>query len=252
MTPSSTATERSDLLLHAYLDGELDVSGSVDVEKNIGSDPVVANNAASIIALQKVLREKVPHEPIPPYLKSRIDAAVGKRPARSKPTWMLMAASVVAAMALSSTSTWIALQVPAVNTTLANELIDSHMRSLAAPQPTDVVSSDGHTVKPWFNGRIPQSPRVVDLAPDGFPLVGGRIDVVNKVAVPTLVYSRRRHIISLTAVSLSNGEAVPVSTKPANGFNIVSWRNGDSAYWAISDLNENELSAFAKLFQKAS
>jgi anti-sigma factor RsiW len=105
-------------------------------------------------------------------------------------------------------------------------------------------------VKPWFNGRILQSPRVVDLASDGFPLVGGRIDVVNKVAVPTLVYSRRRHIISLTAISLPKGEALPVSPGPANGFNIVSWRNGDNAYWAISDLNENELSAFAKLFQK--
>lgn len=250
MKPSSTATERSDLLLHAYLDGELDVSASVDVERIIASDTVVANNANSIVALQKVLREKVPPERIPPELKSRIEAAVGRRPTRRRPTWMLMAASVVAAIALSSTSTWIALQVPPSSIALANELVDSHMRSLAASQPTDVVSSDRHIVKPWFNGRIPQSPRVVDLASDGFPLVGGRIDVVNKVAVPTLVYSRRRHIISLTAISLPKGEALPVSTGPANGFNIVSWRNGDNAYWAISDLNENELSAFAKLFQK--
>ena len=154
MKPSSTATERSDLLLHAYLDGELDVSASVDVERIIASDTVVANNANSIVALQKVLREKVPRERIPPELKSRIEAAIGRRPARRRPTWMLMAASVVAAIALSSTSTWIALQVPPSSTALANELVDSHMRSLAASQPTDVVSSDRHIVKPWFNGRI--------------------------------------------------------------------------------------------------
>ena len=164
---------------------------------------------------------------------------------------MLMAASVVAAIALSSMTTRMLLQAPPTSTTLANELIDSHMRSLAASQPTDVVSSDRHVVKPWFNGKISQSPRVVDLAKDEFPLVGGRIDVVNKVAVPTLVYSRRRHIISLTAVSLSNAEPLPASIGPTNGFNMVSWRKDDSVYWAISDLNENELKAFAKLFQEA-
>jgi len=161
-----------------------------------------------------------------------------------------MAASVVLAIALSSMSTRMLVQVPP-STTLANELIDSHMRSLAASQPTDVVSSDRHVVKPWFAGKIPQSPRVVDLATDEFPLVGGRIDVVNKVAVPTLVYSRRRHIISLTAVSSSNAEPLPASIKPTNGFNVVSWRKDDSVYLAISDLNENELKAFAKLFQEA-
>jgi anti-sigma factor RsiW len=162
---------------------------------------------------------------------------------------MLMAASVVAAIALSSMSTRMLLQETSTSATLANELIDSHMRSLAASQPTDVVSSDRHAVKPWFNGKILQSPRVVDLAKEEFPLVGGRIDVVNKVAVPTLVYSRRRHIISLTAVSISNGESFPASIGPVNGFNIVSWRKDDNLYWAISDLNENELNAFAKLFQ---
>jgi anti-sigma factor RsiW len=251
MAPSRPSTERSDLLLHAYLDGELDVSTAVELERTIASDPLVANKANSVIALQKVLREKVPREQIPPYLKSRIEAALGKQRARSRPSWMLMAASVVAAIALSSMTTRVLLQAPPASTTVANELIDGHMRSLAASQPTDVVSSDGHVVKPWFNSKILQSPRVVDLAKDEFPLIGGRIDVVNKVAVPTLVYSRRRHIISLTAVALFQGETVPISTRPANGFNTVSWSNGDTAYWAISDLNENELNSFAKLFQSA-
>ena len=250
MTPSSAATEQPDQLLHAYLDGELDVAASVAVERDIQSDPLIAKKADDILALQKVLREKFPREPIPPHLSSRIKVLTGKRPARPRPTWMLMAASVVAAIALSSTSTWLALQVPLTNSA-ASELIDGHMRSLAASQPTDVVSSDGHTVKPWFNGKLPQSPKVVNLATEGFPLIGGRIDVVSKIPVPTLVYGRRNHVISLTAISLPKGETAPAPVKPANGFNIVSWSNGETVYWAISDLNENELNTFAKLFQTA-
>ena len=197
------------------------------------------------------LRREFPPEPIPSYLKSRIDAAVGtsKRPVR--PTWMLMAASVVAAMALSSSSTWLALRTPATNIILA-ELVDGHMRALAAPQPIDIVSSDRHTVKPWFTGKIPQSPKVVDLAGEGFPLVGARIDVFGKTPVPTLVYSRRRHLISLSAVSSSDNAPSPYSSRPINGFNIVSWNVGETTYWALSDLNVTELNAFAKLFQQAS
>ena len=137
MTPSSAATEQPDLLLHAYLDGELEVAASVAVERDIQSDPMIAKRASSILALQQVLREKFPREPIPPHLSSRIEAVVGKRATRGRPTWMLMAASVVAAIALSSTSTWLALQAPLTNGA-ASELIDGHMRSLAAPQPTDV------------------------------------------------------------------------------------------------------------------
>ena len=251
MTPSSATTEQPDLLLHAYLDGELEVAASVALERDIQSDPTIAKRASNILALQQVHRENFPREPIPPHLSSRIEAVVGKRATRGRPTWMLMAASVVAAIALSSTSTWLALQAPLTNGA-ASELIDGHMRSLAASQPTDVVSSDGHTVKPWFNGKIPQSPKVVDLAAEGFPLIGGRIDVVSKVPVPTLVYGRRSHVISLTAILRSKGETAPAPLKPANGYNIVSWSNGETAFWAISDLNENELNAFAKLFQKAS
>jgi anti-sigma factor RsiW len=79
-------------------------------------------------------------------------------------------------------------------------IVDAHLRALMASQPIDVASSDQHTVKPWFNGRIPQAPRVVDLAKEEFPLVGGRIDVIAENPVPSLVYAHRKHLISLTAV----------------------------------------------------
>lgn len=243
--------ENSDLLIHAYLDRELDAAGNLAVEQMIGADPVLADKVNSIRVLQGTLRKEFEPEAIPLSLKKRLDAAVGKSARPIRPTWHLMAASVVAAMALSSSVTWLALRSSAPNIMLT-ELVDGHMRALSAPQPTDIVSSDRHTVKPWFTGKIPQSPKVVDLAGEGFPLVGARIDVFAKTPVPTLVYGRRRHLISLSAVSAAEGMPHTASPPPVNGYNIVSWNVGDTTYWALSDLNVTELREFATLFQKAS
>jgi hypothetical protein len=95
--------------------------------------------------------------------------------------------------------------------TIVDSLVSDHIRALMAPQPTDVVSSDRHTVKPWFNGRIPESPRVVDLAKQDFPLVGGRLDVIGRDPCPTLVYRHQKHLISLTSTwqSPSREAALP-------------------------------------------
>lgn len=239
------------LLAHAYVDGELDAAGNLEVEQMIETDPASLNTVNCIRVLQNSLRREFPSEPIPSHLKSRIEAAVGasKRPFR--PTWSLMAASLLATMILSSTTTWLALRTSATGAILT-ELVDGHMRSLVAPQPTDVTSSDRHTVKPWFVGKIPQSPRVIDLAGEGFPLVGGRIDVFDKTPVPTLVYGRRRHLISLIALPSTDAWPLQAALKPVNGFNIVNWTAGETTYWAISDLNATELNSFARLFQQAS
>ena len=113
-----------------------------------------------------------------------------------------------------------------------------------APLPTDVTSSDRHTVKPWFNGRIPQSPRVNDLADAGFPLAGGRVDVIGREPVPTLVYRRRQHVISLTATKAV--EALrEFNQTGADGYNIIKWVENGVTYWAVSDLNASELKEFA-------
>jgi anti-sigma factor RsiW len=128
-------------------------------------------------------------------------------------------------------------------------VIASHLRALMAPQPADVASSERHTVKPWFNGRIPLSPRVVDLVQDGFPLVGGRVDVVNRTPVPSLVYSRRQHIISLLAVP--NALAGSTAPQTIQGYNMISWTAEGTTYWAVSDLNLEELQMFARLFRAA-
>ena len=244
------ADKRTELLLHAYVDGELDVASSLAVERTIQADSVVANEVATIMALQKSVREKLPLEPIPPHLKSRIDSLISPRRSHSRPSWSLLAASVVTAIALTGSSTWWAVQTRGADPVVEG-LLDSHIRALGASQPFDIVSSDKHTVKPWFNGRIPQSPRVIDLAAQGFPLAGGRIDVVNRNAVPTLVYSKDRHLISVSSVLSQGTEKPPVAQNTASGFNIVTWRDDASEYWAISDLNKSDLTSFAKLFQKS-
>src|SRR4051794_5471036 len=190
MNPADTEApgQGSALLVHAYFDGELDAASALSVKRQIDADPRLAAEVASISALQKVLRTQFPREPISSNLRARIAAATGlNRPRLGRPTWAAMAASIILAAGLSSGSTWLALRAPAGDQ-MVTEIVDGHMRALMSQRPTDVASSERHAVKPWFNGRIPQAPRVIDLSSAGFPLMGARIDVVGSVPVPTLVY----------------------------------------------------------------
>ena len=141
---------------------------------------------------------------------------------------------------------------PVTGDRIAEEAVDDHMRALMASQPIDVASSDRHTVKPWFNGRIPQAPRVVDLAPDGFTLVGGRIDVIGRTPVPTLVYRIRQHVISLLAVPAAGRGMNATARRTINGYNLVGWTQDGVDYWAVSDVAAGDLEKFAELFRAAS
>jgi anti-sigma factor RsiW len=235
-----------DLLVHAYLDGELDVASGVAIQQRIDSDPFMAKQAADIQALKEVLRANFPTEAIPPHLEARVDRLHRKRLNAYRPTWGSMAAAVLVTLALASTSTWVA-QRAITSDPQTSELLDGHLRSLVAQQTTDVASSDRHTVKPWFNGKVAQSPRVKDLSEAGFPLVGGRIDVLNKVNVPTLVYNRRRHVISVTAAPVASGGP---SEEAIHGFNVLRWVADGMSYWAISDLNAAELNEFVRLYRE--
>ena len=118
-----------------------------------------------------------------------------------------------------------------------------------APQPADVASTDRHTVKPWFNGRIPESPRVVDLAKNDFPLIGGRIDVVERNPVPTLVYRHRKHLISLTAIPAPRKPDTAPASGAIEGYNITEWTEDGVTYWAVSDVAAPELRHFTELFR---
>jgi anti-sigma factor RsiW len=235
------------LLVHAYVDGELDPANARAIEQRIMGDPALAAERDRIEVLQRALREKFPPATAPAALRARVERAVGLRRVPTRPTWASLAAAVALAVMAGSTSTFLAL-IPRSDAT-ADAIVSDHIRALMAPHPTDVASSDRHTVKPWFNGRIPQSPRVVDLAANDFPLIGGRIDVVERKPVPTLVYHHRKHLISLTATPApAKPNAVP-ATRVIEGYNVIEWTEDGVTYWAVSDVVAHELAQFTELFR---
>ena len=240
MTPPTTDPR---LLVHAYLDGELDPANALDVERQLADDPALAAERERIEALRRVIAERLPREGAPPGLARRIEAAARTA---SHPSWRALAASVAVAAFIGSGATWLALAPGPAD---ADLVVANHMRALMAPQPVDVGSSDRHTVKPWFNGRIPEAPRVVDLASEGFPLVGGRVDVIGRTPVPTLVYRRRQHLISLSEAPARQMAAMPQGQ--IAGYNIVSWTDSGVTYWAVSDVAAADLNAFEKAFRAA-
>jgi anti-sigma factor RsiW len=254
MTDPANETPRLDeatLLVHAHVDGELDPANALAVERQIAANPALAAERARIEALRNVLSKEFPREALPPRLQTRIEAAVGlRRAAVTGPSWRALAASVALGMVLASGSTWLILR-PVSGDRVAEEAVDDHMRALMATQPFDVASSDRHTVKPWFNGRIPQAPRVVDLAPEGFTLVGGRIDVIGRTPVPTLVYRVRKHLISLLAVPAAGRTVDAIMRRSINGYNLVGWTQDGVTYWAVSDVAASDLEKFAQLFRAA-
>jgi len=244
MIPSDT--EQSRLLVHAYSDGELDPINALEIERRIAADPRLAAEYRQVETFKQLLRERLPREELPHGLQARIEAAVGMN-APSQPSWRSLAASIAVTAMVASGATWV-VRGPGADDAIRDGVVAGHTRSLMASQPVDVISSDQHTVKPWFNGRIPESPRVVDLSRHDFPLVGGRIDVIDRRPVPTLVYRHRQHIISLTAVPAPTPlPALPV--RAADGYNVLRWTDDGVSYWAISDLSLPELTTFEQLFR---
>jgi anti-sigma factor RsiW len=138
---------------------------------------------------------------------------------------------------------------PSESQMVSEQVVSSHIRSLMANHLADVPSTDQHTVKPWFNGKLDFAPVVKDLSPEGFPLVGGRLDYLNDRPVAALVYRRRQHPINLFVWPSTNSDT-DLGTTTIKGYNLVHWTHGHVTYWAVSDLNPAELKDFARELQK--
>ena len=244
-TPAAQNDSR--LLVHAYLDGELDPVHAIEMERRLAADPALAAERDRIAALQTRDQAATSARAGAGGFGHLAAYIGGIRPEPARPSWQALAAAVVLAARPHGAASWFMLR-PSPAETPAELVVASHVRALMAPQPTDVSSSDRHTVKPWFSGRIPQAPRVVDLTDKGFPLVGGRIDVVGTRPVPTLVYRHRQHLISLIAAPIASG-AAPSARQTIAGYNVLSWRDDNTAYWAVSDLGLADLEAFAAAFR---
>ena len=188
----------------------------------------------------------------PDVLKARIRGALadaGAQPTarHASPAWWRAVAAGVAIAAASSALTFAAVRRPAASASQA-ELLASHIRSLQPGHLTDVLSTNQHNVKPWFNGRVDVSPAVPNLDTLGFSLVGGRADYVRGRAVPVVVYARRQHMINVYVWPTTDESASGPQRSTRNGYHFVAWRSGGLEYQAVSDLNAKELDAFANAF----
>ena len=176
--------------------------------------------------------------------------AAASRPSASlrAPGWLAYAASILLAVAVGSGGTFMLVGERQTDT-MASEIIDSHLRSLLGNHLTDVASSDQHTVKPWFAGRTDLSPPTVELRSEGFPLVGGRLDLIAGKPVPALVYKRRDHVINLFV--LPGSPAGDGETLTRRGYNLRHWDEGDLGFWAVTDAAPSDLADFERLFRAA-
>lgn len=239
--------------VHAYLDGELGPVESAQIEKHLDQCPNCMPIYQQAQALRAALHAQATYFTAPDGLDSRIRSALRAGAPQNTRTVVWKRWGLGAALAFAAVATWsltLLLSTPSVQHRLLREVVSDHVRSLMAQHLTDVASSDEHTVKPWFNGKLNFSPPVRDLTAQGFPLVGGRLDYLHGRPVAALVYRHRKHPINLFVWPASGTAAEGERTYTRQGYNIVHWARGGMNFWAISDLNLKELLAFARLLQR--
>jgi len=249
--------EEAEVLLHALIDGELDAGHAREVEAHVANCPRCAAQLAAFRDLQRSLRGEDLGFAAPASLRSRIERAM-PQPAAIAPSRRAVLGSFAlggAASALAAASVaFVVLRQDHVqdhDRAILSEAMSAHLRSLQADHLTDVLSSDQHTVKPWFNGRLDVAPPVIDLTAQGFTLIGGRLDFIDGKPVAAIVYRRRVHIINLF-VAQGLGAASGPRSDTVQGFNVRRWSDQGLNLLAISDLAPEELEEFQTKFEAAS
>ena len=247
-------------LLQAALDGELDAVGMIEVEAKLAADPALAAEYARLTALRNAIRTRLPRPAAPDALRARVIAmaqAPTVRPAPAArrfslldPRYRAIAASLALGIVLGAGALRLAVPPPA-DDEVQRAIVAGFIRGRLSGQTVDVATSDRHTVKPWLAGKIAGATTVVDLKADGFPLVGGRIDVVGKTPVPTLVYQRREHQIALSELPASGGAFGAPRREARDGYALLEWEDGGRLYAAVSDMPPSELDAFGEAFRRA-
>jgi anti-sigma factor RsiW len=241
-------------LITGLVDEELDPDMKAEVEEHLAGCRGCSEEYSQVLEGQTAIRSFGPYYSAPAHLQQSVRDAL-KRVASEKPKvdgrsapWRLLAiaASILLACSLGWNFSQLRTRTPE-NEIIAENLLSSHIRSLMGTHLLDVVSTDQHTVKPWFNGRIDFSPVVKDLAPQGFPLIGGRIEYLSGRDAAALVYQRRKHIINLfTWPSMASD--TKESRLSRKGYNELHWTDTSMTYWAVSDLGLAELQQFKQLW----
>ena len=260
-------------LMDGYLDSELDPVTNQTVEQHLRDCPNCDRAYKAHGSVMRAIGSASPYHKAPAGLRERIQSSLREdvaeqpmrdlsQPARGsypKPlagaktvvpgtpwTWLALAAALVAAAII--TFNFVPLFGPGADQLLATQLIASHVRSLMANHLTDVASSDQHTVKPWLDTKLDFAPAVPDLSNKGFPLVGGRLDYLDNRPVAALIYQRRKHFINLFIWPIESNAAKATKTMSRQGYQLLHWVDSDFNYWAVSDVNANDLQTFRQDF----
>jgi anti-sigma factor RsiW len=237
-------------LIGAYADGELDLERALAVEAHLAGCPACTARVTTLRSLSAAVR-RAPYFSAPAALVSSVRPAStlssqvrpsGPRSGGLLP-WLVAAASV--AIAIASVSALVLRRPTTSFDSTAQAVVASHVRSLMGDHLTDVTSTDRHTVKPWFAGRLDFSPVVVDLAADGFPLSGGRLEYVDGHAAAALVYKRGGHVINVIVWPVADADRVLRESSDPRGYRVLAWTRHQNAWWVVSDLAAAELSSFA-------
>jgi anti-sigma factor RsiW len=265
-------TDRDDRLLrlNAALDGELDAMASLAFEREMRDDPAIAAEYQRLTKLRDAVRRHAPREAAPQALADRIAALTASAPAAPPPqaaaaatatvvplrrrAWLdsraLAMAASFAVLGFAVGAGLTALRTPTGSGEVAQNLVSDFARAAIAGQPFDVASSDRHTVKPWLADRTTVSASIVDLAPR-FPLVGGRVAVIDRIPTPTLVYRHNEHLVAVTELPLSaKGARGTGGIETIDGYHVARWSDANLAYVAVSDMDETALGEFVEAFRR--
>lgn len=255
----------SRLYLHAYLDGELDAPHAADFARHLESCSACGRALQALESVRSSMQNAQLREPLPPGFESKIrrqlnEASPVPSPApfpapspRQSPAWRWLAAAAV--LLLIAGASWKVAQKTRGGTeasvsapdAAASELVDAHIRALQPGHLTDVTSTDQHTVKPWFDGKIAFAPPVPDFAAQDFPLVGGRLDVFQGRTVAALVYGRRKHFVSVF-IWPDATQDVEQYVGVWNGYEWISWKQNGLRFCAVADTSRTDLAALKDLF----
>lgn len=235
-------------MVDAYADGELSAAESADFERAVEVCPGCRSRLAAARALSGLLRD-LPSEPAPDLLRVRIErelrAIAGRRQQRLR--WAALAASLVVAFGIG----WLGATLVGQQGRETDALLAGYLRIAMSERPVEVASSDRHTVKPWFAGRVDYAPPVHDLTAAGFPLVGGRLDIVNGRKVAVLVYRRNRHWIALSAWPAAASGDAATAVAQRDGFALAEWRRGGFELRAVADLTPADMRSFVAAVDRA-
>jgi anti-sigma factor (TIGR02949 family) len=241
-------------VLHGYLDGELDATRAAEFERHLEG----CRECTTVLGVEESLRSSLQrsglYETAPISLRKKIradlDGLTSPAVKMRVPIWRLVA--VFAMIVVVASVSWFAWLRPVPNSSdtvpfTVAEMIDAHVRSLQPGHLTDVASTDQHTVKPWFNGKLSFVPPVKDFSDEGFPLIGGRLDVLGGQNVAALVYTRRKHIINVFVMPTKEPDTAIHTPGLRQGYQWRHWRRQGMEYCAVSDVSDSDLYELAQL-----